>query len=136
MKPKELTDFENSTNSIGYAKKYHLKMDNSDVIVEYDCESCKFIVMRSYEFFKGNSYTTGNHVTAKNYVFILTHVKNNEDAEHLLWLCGMNSGVELCYLKPQIALHKGLKLTSAQYLLFGITPEYIELQRTGAKFCL
>jgi hypothetical protein len=136
MKPGKLTEFENLTDSVGYAKKYHLKMDNSAVIVDYDCESGKFIVTRNYNYFKGKEYATGNPITAKNFIFVLTNIDNDEDAERLIRICDVNSGMELSMLKPQIALDPHLGLSPEQYLLFGITLEYRKLQQTGHRFSL
>jgi len=134
MKPTELTEFENLTNSMGYAKKYYLKMDNSRVIVEYDCEMCKFLVTRNYAYFKGSTWNTGNPVTAKNYIFILSHVEDDENAQMLISVCGINSGVELQDLRELIALHTGLTLTPEQYLLFGITQDFLKLCRTAKEY--
>jgi len=134
MKPRELIEFENLTNSIGYARKYHLKIDNPKVIVEYDCESGKFLVTRNYAHFKGSTWNTGNPVTAKNYIFVLSHVEDEEDAQGLISICGINSGVELHDLKELIALHTGLNLSPEQYLLFGITQEFLKLCRTAKEY--
>lgn len=134
MKPRELTEFENLTNLIGYAKKYHLKIDNPKVIVEYDCEMHKFLVTRNYTHFKGSTWNTGNPVTTKNYIFILTHVENDEDAQILISICGTNSGTELHDLRELIALHTGLTLSPEQYLLFGIAQDFLKLCRTAKEY--
>ena len=134
MKPRELIEFKNLTDSVGYAKTYHLKIDNSAVIVEYDCLSRRFIVTRNYEHFKGNTYNTGNPVTAKNYIFILSHIKNNDDAERLIFICGTNSGDELQSLREQIAIDHHLELSPEEYQIFGISQEFLKLCRTAKQY--